>query len=244
MNIDAATVHAIGKGKPEVFTKADSNGNGKIDLSTEMTYAHASYAASADKGGKTNYLHTITQAFVDGRLLITAAKGEKLTDQQRSQLIAYADIIKTNWELVIAEATFKYAGSVYSDVLKLQAGIEKNEDVKPLFKKYIHHWGELKGFSMSLQTSGKDLGGFAVSLNRLIGYSPVLVGNTQVTGIDAKGNYQQSSSISLMQYALHMLKVQNLLADKYALKARNKDQLANLSKLAAKLGAGKSTEND
>ncbi|EPJ45669.1 MAG: hypothetical protein OFPII_26840 [Osedax symbiont Rs1] len=244
LNIDAATVHAIGKGKPEAFTKADSNGNGKIDLSTEMTYAHASYAASADKGGKTNYLHTITQAFVDGRLLITAAKGEKLTDQQRSQLIAYADIIKTNWELVIAEATFKYAGSVYSDVLKLQAGIEKNEDVKPLFKKYIHHWGELKGFSMSLQTSGKDLGGFAVSLNRLIGYSPVLVGNTQVTGIDAEGNYQQSSSISLMQYALHMLKVQNLLADKYALKARNKDQLANLSKLAAKLGAGKSTEND
>ena len=176
--------------------------------------------------------------------MITDAKGEKLSAAQRSDLIAFADVIKTNWELVIAEAAFKYAGSVYGDALKLQAGVEKNEDVKAAFKKYIHHWGELKGFSMALQTGGKDLGGFAVSLNRLIGYSPVLLGNTQVTGIDAKGNYQQESSISLNEFALHMLKVQKLLSDKYPLKARLNDKLENLSALAAKLGTGKSTEND
>jgi len=244
LDLDAATAHAIAKGKKEALTAADRNANGKIDLATEMTYAHAYYAASTDKGGKTNYLQTITKAFIDGRQLITDAKGEKLSDAQRSQLLGHADIIKTNWELVIAEATFKYAGSVYSDALKLQAGIEKNQDVKALFKKYIHHWGELKGFSMSLQTSGKDLGGVAVSLNRLIGYSPVLLGNTQVTGIDAKGNYQQSSSVDLNEFALQMLKVQQLLADNFALKARAKDQLANLSALAAKLGSGKNTEND
>ncbi len=242
--VDAKQAYAVAKGKKDVFAKADLNGNGKIDLDTEMLYAHAYYAAGADKSGKTNYLNTITQAFIDGRQLITDAKGEKLSDAQRTQLMAFADTIKKNWELVIAEAAFKYAGSVYKDAQKLQAGIEKNEDVKALFKKYIHHWGELKGFSIALQTGGKDLGGFAVQLNRLVGFSPVLLGNTQVTGIDAKGNYVQASSVSLNEFALQMLKSQKALADQYPLKARLNDQLENLSALADKIGSGESTEND
>jgi len=41
-----------------------------------------------------------------------------------------------------------------------------------------------------------------------------------------------------------MLQVQQLLADNFAIKARSKDQLANLSALAAKLGTGNNTEND
>lgn len=242
--LEAKEAYAIAKGKKEIFAKADLNGNGKIDLDTEMLYAHAYYAAGADKAGKSNYLNEITQAYIDGRQIITDAKGEKLSEDQRTQLLAKADFIKTNWELVIAEAAFKYAGSVYSDALKLQAGIEANKDVKADFKQYIHHWGELKGFSMALQTGGKDLGGFAVKLNRLIGFSPVLLGNTQVTSIDAKGKYLQSSSVSLNEFALHMLKVQKALTDQYPLKARLKDQTANLATLAEKLGSGNSTEND
>ena len=242
--LDANEAYSIAKGKKEIFAKADLNANGKIDLDTEMLSAHAYYAAGADKAGKSNYLNEITQAFVDGRQIITDAKGEKLSDDQRSQLLAKADFIKTNWELVIAEAAFKYAGSVYSDALKLQAGVEENTDVKADFKKYIHHWGELKGFSMALQTGGKDLGEFSVKLNRLIGFSPVLLGNTQVTGLDDKGNYVQSSSISLNEFALHMLKVQKALADRYPLKARLNDQSEKLAALAEKLGSGKSTEND
>jgi len=243
-SIDATDAYSIAKGKKEIFAKADLNGNGKIELDTEMLFAHAYYAAGADKSGKSNYLNSITQAFIDGRQIITDAKGEKLNDQQRKDLLEKANFIKTNWELVIAEAAFKYAGSVYSDALKLQAGIEANSDVKADFKNYIHHWGELKGFSMALQTGGKDLGGFAVKLNRLIGFSPVLLGNTQVTGIDDKGNYIQSSSLSLNEFALHMLKVQKALSDQYPLKARAKDQTAKLATMAEKLGSGNSTEND
>ena len=234
----------IAKAKKGSFAKADLNGNKKIELDSEMIFAHAYYAAGTDAAAGTTYLKTITQAFIDGRQLITDANGEKLSDAERTKLAAFADVIKTNWELVIVESAFKYAGSVYSDALKLQAGIEKNQDVKSLYKKYIHHWGELKGFSMALQTSGKNLGGFAVSFNRLIGYSPVLLGNTQVTGIDAAGNYQQTSSISLNEYALHMLKVQKLLNDKYDITARLNDNLGNLSALSDKLGSGQSTEND
>lgn len=244
LDLDPKTAYAIAKGKTDVFAAADFDKSGKIDLATEMVYAHAYYAANADSGGKTNYLHTITKAFIDGRQLITDANGEKLTDEQRASLKSYAQVIKTQWELVIVEAAFKYAGKVYSNAIELQAAIDTNAEVKPLFKKYIHYWGELKGFSMSLQVSGKDLGGFGVELNRLIGFSPVLLGNTQVTGIDSKGNYVQESSINLSEFALNMLKVQNLLDDRYEITARQSDNIASLGSLAAKLGAGKSTEND
>mgnify|MGYP007000164253 len=46
----------------------------------------------------------------------------------------------SNWERVIAEAVFKYAGSVYGDLEKLKGG----GDAKA-YRKYVKHWGELKG---------------------------------------------------------------------------------------------------
>ncbi|MCJ8341191.1 MAG: hypothetical protein MJK10_22260 [Pseudomonadales bacterium] len=223
---------------------ADSNNSGSIDLSSEMTYANVYYAASADLGGKSNYLHIITRALIDGRQLITKVNSEKLSSRARVQLLSYADIIKNNWELVIAKAAFKYAGRIYSSILKLQIAVENNQDAGTLFKDYIHVWGELKGFSMSLQTGAKDLAGLAVSLNRLIGFSPVLLGDTQVIGIDAKGDYLQGNSVGLNEYALTMLKVQKLLADNFALLARDKDQISKLAALAEKLGSGNNTEND
>ena len=80
----------------------------------------AHYASSYDKGGKTNYLHTVTKAFVDGRKLITSANGKNLTDSQREELVGYAAVISSNWEKVIAESIFKYAGSVYKDIVALE----------------------------------------------------------------------------------------------------------------------------
>ena len=47
------------------------------------------------------------QAFIDGRKLITSAKGEALTDEQRGKLQAYATTIGTEWEKVLAEADRK-----------------------------------------------------------------------------------------------------------------------------------------
>lgn len=244
LSMDAKTAYAIAKGKKDAFKAADANNDGMIDLKSEMTFAHGYYAANADKGGKSDYLHTITEAFIDGRQLITSAKGENLTAEQREELKGYAKTIKTNWEKVIAEAAFKYAGSVYKDAIALQAAVESNADIEKLYRKYAKHWGELKGFTMALQTGGKDLGETAVQLNRMIGFSPVLLGNTQVTSIDAKGNYQQSNSVTLNEYALNMLQVQQLLKDKFSLVANSNDQLANLSDLAEKLGSADSAEND
>jgi len=95
MKLKAADAKNIGKKKD--IKIADANGDGVVDLYKEMIYSHASYAADADKAGKTDYLKTITKAYIDGRQLITDAKGKALTDDQRTKLKAYATTIKTNW---------------------------------------------------------------------------------------------------------------------------------------------------
>ncbi|MFY0676171.1 MAG: DUF4856 domain-containing protein [Neptuniibacter sp.] len=244
LNLTAEQVYKVAKQKEDALAYADLNKDGKVSLYNEMTYAHAYYAAGFDKGGKTNYLHTIVQAFVDGRQLITDANGEALTDEQRNNLKGYAKTISDNWEMVIAEAVFKYAGSTYKDLQKLNEAIESNGDAAKAFRKYAKHWGEMKGFALALQTGKDNLGETAVKLNRLIGFSPVLLGNTQVMGIDAKGNYLQSSSINMKEYMLHMLKVQKLMVDQFGVKARANDVTADLGDLADKLSSGSSVEND
>ncbi len=244
LKLKAKDVYNITKQKEEAFEKADFNHDGVVDLKTEMAFAHAYYAAGFDKGGKTDYLHTITQAFYDGRKLIKKANGKALSDKQRAKLQGYAATIATNWEKVIAEAVFKYAGSTYKDLQKLKATVESNGDAAAIFRKYSKHWGELKGFSLALQTGKKNLGETAVKLNRLVGYSPVLLGNTQISGIDSDGAYTQKSSISIEEYMLHMLKVQKLMVDEFSVKARSNDALSGLGDLAKKLGSGNSAEND
>jgi len=244
LNLTAKDVHSITKQKEAAFAKADANHDGVVDLKTEMAYAHAYYAASADKGGKTKYLHTITQAFYDGRTLIKKAKGKALSDKKRAKLKAYASVIAKNWEKVIAEAVFNYAGQTYKDLQNLSATVKSNGDASAIFRKYAKHWGELKGFSLALQTGKNNLGETALKLNRLVGFSPVLLGNTQVASIDAAGNYVQASSVSLEEYKLHMLKVQQLMVDQFNVTARAHDALSGLGDLAKKLGSGTSAEND
>merc|ERR1711871_1236127 len=112
--------------KMEDLAAADAKGDGMVDLLSEMTFAHAYYASAFDKGGKTNYLATITKAFVDGRQLIADAEGEKLSDAERGKLVNLAGVICSNWEKVIAEAVFKYAGSVYNDITKLEELVASN----------------------------------------------------------------------------------------------------------------------
>ena len=110
--------------------------------------------------------------------------------------------------------------------------------------KYIKHWGELKGFSLSLQTGKHNLGETAVRINRLIGFGPVLPNSSQVTDIDSKGNYVKSQSSGLGEYMVHMLKVQKLMVDKFGVKARKNDHLANMGAMIKKLGGGSAAEND
>ena len=230
--------------KMKDMAAADHNGDGVVDLKTEFNFAHAYYAASYDKGGKTDYYNTVTKAFIDGRKIITAANGEALTPAQRSQLYVLRDIIGQNWEKVIAESVFKYAGSVYKDIDKLQTIMEANGDTTKMFATYGKHWGELKGFALALQCGKNNIGETAVKLNRMMGFGPVLLNSSQVTGVDSNGNFIKDESSGWDEYKLHMLKIQKLMVDVFAVEAKANDQLANITDLAAKLGGSNTAEND
>lgn len=244
LSLDPNQTYGIAKGKADVMAVADHNQDGVIDLKSEMTFANAYYAADADKSGKSNYLHGITQAFIDGRKLIASANGNALTSEQHAELIAIADSIKMQWQQVLAEAAFKYAGSVYKDLQKLNTIIEADGDVSKAFRAYGKHWGELKGFSMALQTSGVDLGETAVEMNRLIGFSPVHLGGSQVVNIGSDGSYQIGETISMGDYMVNMGKLQNLLGERFALTSRKNDVTGELHDLIHSLGESQSAETD
>jgi len=247
LRLTPGQAYGIAKADDAYMEAADYNGDGKVNLYREMTYAHAYYAADADKSGKTDYLHTITGAFLDGRKLIAAADGEALSAEQRAELESYAETIKSNWEKVIAEAAFKYAGSVYKDLNKLNIIVESDGDPREAFRDYAKHWGELKGFSLALQAGGKDLGATAVKLNRLIGYGPVLLGGGkggQVGGIDADGDYVMGDAGTMGDYMVNMIKVQQLLAESFDLAARKNDATAQLHEVMESIEESESAETD
>ena len=225
--------------KKKDMAAADANGDGVVNLKSEMNYAHAYYASAFDKGGQTTYYNTITKAFIDGREIIRDANGAALTDAERSDLQAHARTICSNWERVIAEAVFKYAGSVYADIEKLKA----NAGDAKAYRAYVKHWGELKGFALSLHTGKFSLGSLGSELDSLIGFGPVLMNGTQVGGLDATGAYQMADA-SVDGYMVNMLKVQNLMAEEFGVVAKNNDKLAGISNLAEALGLANSAEND
>ena len=231
-----------GVAKRKDLAAADANGDGVVDLKTEYVFGPAYYAAGADKGGtkSTNYMETIFTAFHDGRALISSAKGEALTDAQRVELKAYAATINTAWEQVIAEAIFKYAGSVYKDLAKL----EDSEDQAKALRNYVKHWGELKGFTMALQTGKSNLGATGFDLNWLVGFGPAMPDGKMVSDIDADGNIIRGRDMTLADYQVNMLKVQKLMVDAFDVKARANDATADLAALAEKLGANEAAETD
>lgn len=244
LTLSAAEVYAIAKRTDEAMAWADHNKDGMVDLKTEMTFGPAYYAAGFDKGGKTEYLHTIVKAFLDGRKLLVKAGGNKLSDAERAELKSYAKTIADTWQRVLAEATFKYAGEVYEDMVKLQTIMEANGETEKMLKTYIKHWGELKGFALALQTGKNNLGETATKLNRMMGFGPLLPNKSQVVDVDSDGNYLRDQGSSWGEYMLHMAKVQQLMIDEFGVVARSHDVTSEMKGLANKLGGKASAEND
>ena len=223
---------------------ADKNGDGMVDLKSEYVFGPCYYAAAFDRSGtkSTNYTNTMFDAFLDGRKLITAAAGDALSDSERSQLKAYAATIEENWEKVLAEAVFKYAGSVYKDINKMKD--LSGDDLKKAYRAYAKHWGELKGFAMAMQSGKSNLGATATKMNKLMGFGPVTLNNSYVTGLDSNGNFVMDRKKSWSDYQLHMLKIQQMMVDQFSVKARVNDGLNDLQALTDKLDSASSAETD
>ena len=223
---------------------ADKNGDGMVDLKSEYVFGPCYYAAAFDRSGtkSTNYTNTMFDAFLDGRKLITAAAGDALSDSERSQLKAYAATIEENWEKVLAEAVFKYAGSVYKDINKMKD--LSGDDLNKAYRAYAKHWGELKGFAMAMQSGKSNLEATATKMNELMGFGPVTLNNSYVTGMDSNGNFVMDRKKSWSDYQLHMLKIQQMMVDQFSVKARVNDGLNDLQALTDKLDSASSAETD
>jgi hypothetical protein len=239
---DPNKVYEIAKMKNQGV--ADKNGDGMVDLKSEYVFGPTYYAAAFDRSGtkSTDYTNTIYNAFLDGRKLITAAAGDALSDSERSQLKSYAASIEENWEKVLAEAVFKYAGSVYKDINKMKD--LSGDDLNKAYRAYAKHWGELKGFAMAMQSGKNNLGATATKMNDLMGYGPVTLNNAYVTGIDANGNFVMDRKRSWSDYQLHMLNIQQMMVDTFGVKSRVNDGLGDLQALSDKLDSASSAETD
>ena len=97
---------------------------------------------------------------------------------------------------------------------------------------------------MALQVGKNDIGETGTKLNRMIGFGPMLMDETQIVGIDANGDYIMDKVYSMHDAKLHMVKVQKLMIDEFGVVARSNDMLANMADLASKIGTSESAEND
>ncbi len=150
----------------------DQNGDGKIDLRSEMNFGHATNAAKRDRGAKalaaTDFSKAAFDAFLAGRHLIASAS-TTLTAAQLGELRGYRDAAVQAWELAIAATLVHYMNELLQDMKKFGAAEYD-------FYAHAGHWSELKGFALGLQFNRRSplkAADFA-TLHTLIGDAPVL----------------------------------------------------------------------
>lgn len=155
----------------------DSNQDGSIDLGSEKIFGHAVYAGKRDLDDEAISIDLTKEtfdAFKLGRAIIASAEGEELSSQQMSELIGQRDLAVSNWEKVILASTAYYVNETLDDITDLQNNEIANKDT--VRNNYAKHWGELKGFALSLQFNPQSrLGGEQFNtLHELIGDAPEL----------------------------------------------------------------------
>ena len=144
---------------------------------------------------------------------------------------------------MIAEATFKYAGSVYKDIEKLRTIMEAKGDATKMYRTYAKHYGELKGFALALQSGRNDLGKLGEQINSLTGYGPVTLDGRQISGFTYNNKYTYQLK-KLDGFALHMLKLVKLLDDNFNLLAKKNNKLTEIAAVTKALGDSGYVEND
>ncbi len=215
----------IKKKDETVFAQADKDGDGKVSMYTEYNSGPAYYAALFDKGGNSTYGKDMMNAWLAGRTLIANAvdangDARVLNATEITDLAAFAEIIQSNWEMVFAEAVYRYAGLSYQKIVTIQQASPIDDAMR---KDYYKMWSEMKGFMLALQyggTSSKiDLTNFE-DIDNLIGYGPVLDDGSQVTGISSGDYVLTVNNSTLVQYKIDLTAVQTKLDAFYGLKAK------------------------
>jgi len=150
----------------------DVDGDGSIDLLTEVNWGHSVNAAKRDKGAveATDFTQQAWDGFFNGRTFLHETAGTDLTEAQLDELRGYRDDAIGGWENGIAATAVHYVNDTLQDMAVM------DDSSKYSFADHAKHWGELKGFALGLQfnpnspLSDEDF----TELHSLLGDAPVL----------------------------------------------------------------------
>ncbi len=179
----------------------DTNGDGSIDIRSEFVFGHAQNCAKRDRGsdGATDFSREAMDAFLLGRQIMrNASHAGELTDAEEAVLDAQISIAAKTWEKCVAATVIHYINDTSADM---------NDYVAPDFADLDNfldmakHWGEMKGFALTLQFSpfspfrdgsveGIDLDDLKTVLS-LMGDAPVLADGSQ-NGMPPTGTAQEA----------------------------------------------------
>ncbi len=149
----------------------DVDGDGFIDLSSELCWGHSVNAGKRDLGAvvATDFTAEAWQGFHAGRALLAESAGTPLSDDQLAALSSSRDQAVSAWEKAIAASVVHYINETLADHAAMEGDGYS-------FADHAKHWSELKGFALSLQFNPRSTlsaSEFA-SLHGLIGTAPAL----------------------------------------------------------------------
>ena len=134
----------------------DINGDGKIDLTSEINLSNSTNAAKRDVGSAklkdgsanpkaTDFTKEAFDAFLAARTIISKAVGGEFTTDEKTMLQAETTKAVEAWEKTISATIVHYINEVINDDLATIGTDEFN------YANLAKHWSELKGFSLGLQ---------------------------------------------------------------------------------------------
>ena len=210
---------AVKGGRPEFQGYNDANGDGLLDLTSEVIFGNSANCAKRDRGATvaTDMTKEAFDAFLAGRAIVAAASAAgELSDVASELLDEQIETAAVTWEKCIAATVIHYINDTLADMDEFDDG--KFASVEN-FTNLAKHWGEMKGFALGLQFN--PLSPFRAddaSLDNLkdvlslMGDAPVLADGTQAGEAFTGG---------LTQYRTDLLEARDLLRDAYAFDADN-----------------------
>ncbi len=149
----------------------DTDGDGFIDLTSEMNWGHSLNAAKRDRGAvvATDFTADAWAGFRDGRAILAASSGE-LSDGEMAALQEARDRALEAWEQAIAATVVHYINDVLQDM-----GTAGTADYS--FEDHAKHWSEGKGFALAFQFNRRSpMSADFATLHALLGDAPALPG--------------------------------------------------------------------
>lgn len=174
-------IAGVGGRESHRFGYFDADGNGRIDLLSEVNLGHALNAAkrdltATDRDVDFDLTRDAFEAFLQGRALITNAAGA-LSADQLDELRTFRDAALGAWEKALAASVIHYLNETLRDMNHFGSNCANSSQSDCYrFADHAKHWSEMKGFALTLQFNPRAQLNEAEmqTLHDLLGETPVL----------------------------------------------------------------------